>query len=139
MNEDDNRIFSKKALERISSSEQITIYPRVTSPNVWIVLAALIMLIGGLAAWAAVGTLETTADAKAYVEDGIAYASVIEKAEINSDMTLRINSREYDIAYVDTNEYGMPVAYAPADLLADGVYDAQIVLETISPISFLFK
>ena len=139
MNEDDKRIFTKKALERIASSEQLTDYPRVTSPSVWIVLAALVTLIGGLAAWAAAGTLETTADAKAYVEDGIAYASVIEHAEINSDMTLRINSREYDIAYVDTNEYGMPVAYAPTDLLADGVYDAQIVLETISPVSFLFK
>ena len=39
-------IFREKSIERIESPEKLNDYLRVTSPAVWIVLAAMIQLIG---------------------------------------------------------------------------------------------
>ena len=44
----------------------------------------------------------------------------------------------YDISAVDRDTYGRPVAAAPVPL-PDGAYDAKIILETVSPISFLIR
>ena len=40
--------FRKKAMDRISSPEDLTGYLRVTSPGMWIVLAAVIALLVGM-------------------------------------------------------------------------------------------
>ncbi len=60
MAENNQTLFRKKAMERISSPEDLTSYLRVTSPGMWIILAAVIAMLVGLFAWSAVGTLETT-------------------------------------------------------------------------------
>ena len=53
-----NQLFREKTMERISSPEQLTDYLRVTNPGMWAVLIAVILLLGGIIAWAAVGVLE---------------------------------------------------------------------------------
>ena len=69
MADNNQTLFRKKAMNRISSPEDLTGYLRVTSPGMWIILAAVIVLLAGLFAWSAVGTLETTVDATAIVRD----------------------------------------------------------------------
>ena len=59
-------------------------------------------------------------------------------SKITSEMSVRIESQEYRISMVIADDYGRAVAYAPVEL-ADGNYDAKIVVETISPLKFLFK
>ena len=54
------QLFRKKTMERISSPEQLTDYLRVTNPGIWAVLIAVILILVGIIAWAAVGVLETT-------------------------------------------------------------------------------
>ncbi len=51
-------IFRKKTMDRISSPEQLNDYIRVTSPSVWLVLLALVLLLAGILAWSIFGTLE---------------------------------------------------------------------------------
>ena len=41
-------IFRKKALDRISSPENLTDYLRVANPGIWVVLAAVILLLAGV-------------------------------------------------------------------------------------------
>ena len=129
-------IFREKALEKITSPEQLNNYLKVTNPAVWMILAAVILLLGGLLAWSAVGELETTVDAVAYVENGTAVITM-SGSRVASGMTVRIGSHEYEIATVERNEY-MTAAQFPVTL-ADGKYDADIVVERISPIKFLLK
>mgnify|MGYP007122110349 CR=1 FL=1 len=43
-----NSIFRKKSLDRIESPEQLNDYIRVTSPGIWIFLAAAIVLLVGI-------------------------------------------------------------------------------------------
>ena len=53
-------IFREKSMERISSPEQLNDYIRVTTPSVWLVLAAIILLLVGMLAWSVFGTVQAT-------------------------------------------------------------------------------
>lgn len=132
-------IFRQKSIDRISSPEQLTDYLKVTNPGIWALLAAIILLLGGLFVWSMVGNLETVADGVAVVENGTAQIMVNDtaKGDIASGMTVRIGDDEYSIATVEKDEYGRAVAFAPIDK-ADGKYDVKIVTESIHPIRFLF-
>ncbi|MBR1383684.1 MAG: hypothetical protein IJ555_07740 [Ruminococcus sp.] len=139
MAEQNSGIFRKSSMDRISSPEQLTDYLKVTNPGIWVLLAAVILLLGGLFAWSMVGNLETVADGVAVIDDGQAVIMVTDtsKGEIASGMTVRIGDDEYSIATVESDDYGRTVAYAPIDK-TDGKYDVKIVTESIHPIKFLF-
>ena len=140
MTENNQTLFRKKAMARISSPEDLTSYLRVTSPGMWIVLAAVIVLLVGLLAWAAVGTLETAVDATAIVQNHTAevVAAGQDADTLKAGMPLRIAAQEFVIASVDFDEYGRATARAEV-LLPDGTYDAKIVVEQTRPIKFLLE
>jgi hypothetical protein len=95
-------LFRKKAMDRISSPEDLTSYLKVTNPGVWSVLAAVIILLAGLFAWTAVGTLETVADAKAIVQDHTAQVIILGQNidTLEPGMSIRIASQEFVVASV---------------------------------------
>ncbi|MBQ6383400.1 MAG: head-tail adaptor protein [Clostridia bacterium] len=140
MSEREKTLYNKKALDQIRSPEQMNGYLKVTTPQVWIILAAVIFLLAGLLAWASVGELETTVRASAVIENGTARITLRETAYIplTSDMKIRIGNQDYSIARVEKDERGRQVAYAPIALEA-GTYDVKVVLETVSPLSFLIR
>ncbi|SEF78186.1 hypothetical protein SAMN04487934_103120 [Eubacterium ruminantium] len=140
MAEDNKNIFRQKSLETISSPEQLTSYLRVTNPRIWVLLVAVILLLGGLFAWSMVGKIETTQEATAFVENGQAKITVMEsgKKKPEAGMIVRFGSDEYKISTVDVDEYGKVTAYVPVSV-PDGKYDVKIVMESIHPIKFLFS
>ena len=48
-------IFREKSLERVSSPEALNDYIRVTTPSVWVVLAAVVVLLVGMLCWSVFG------------------------------------------------------------------------------------
>ena len=53
-----SEVFRKKSLDRISSPEALNDYIHVTSPSVWLVLIAIVVLLLGMLAWSVLGTVE---------------------------------------------------------------------------------
>lgn len=53
-------IFRQKSMDRVSSPEQLNDYIRVTTPSVWLVMAALVVLLVGMLAWSVFGKVEAT-------------------------------------------------------------------------------
>jgi hypothetical protein len=53
-----SELFRKKSMDRVSSPEQLNDYIRVTSPGLWLVLAAVVILLAGMLAWSILGTVE---------------------------------------------------------------------------------
>ncbi len=131
-------IFRRKTLDRISSPEQLTDYLRVTNPGIWVVLAAVLLLLAGVLAWSMVGTLETEAEVKIVVSDHTAQVIPLDAETLSSGMPLRVSGQEYLIAYVETDEYGRSVGAAEVSL-PDGTYDGTVVIEAVRPISFLLE
>ena len=53
----DKKLFREKNIERVSSPEKLDDYIRVTTPGVWIVLLAILILLGGALIWGIFGEL----------------------------------------------------------------------------------
>ena len=155
----ENGLFRKKSLERISSPEELHDYMRVTSPRLWMLLGAITALLVGFIVYASTATMENTMPIKVKVSQyeletdaagEIEYMTAIEahlphtmKDQVDSNMMVRIGRIEAKIAYVGVGENetiflnidpGMD--YVP---LEEGEYDAELVLETITPIRFLWN
>lgn len=54
-----NPVFRQKSIEKISSPEQMNDYIRVSNPSVWIILAAVIVLLAGVFVWGLFGRLDS--------------------------------------------------------------------------------
>ena len=50
-------IFRQKSIDKISSPEKLDDYIRVTTPGVWITLAAIVVLLVGVIIWGVFGEL----------------------------------------------------------------------------------
>ncbi|MBR6916557.1 MAG: hypothetical protein IKN38_00095 [Clostridia bacterium] len=61
-NERDNSIFREKSINKVSGPESLNDYIKVTTPSVWIVLAALLVLLVGILAWCIFGRVEEHVD-----------------------------------------------------------------------------
>lgn len=129
-------VFRKKTLDRISSPEQLTDYLRVTNPGIWVVLAAVILLLAGIFAWSAVGTLETTAQATVVVESRVAQVVPSGAESLETGMTLRVAGQETALLTAETDDYGRVYGTAEVDL-PDGAYEGTVVTESVHPIQFL--
>ena len=134
---DENKtVFRKKTLDRISSPEQLTSYLRVTNPGIWALLAAVILLLAGIFAWAAVGTLETGVSAAVIVEDHTAQVVPVGAETLSPGMPLRVAGQETVIAAANADAYGRSVGTAVLEL-PDGTYDGTVVVEQTRPLDFL--
>ena len=58
-----NGIFRKKSIDKVSSPEKLDDYIRVTTPSVWITLAAIAILLAGVIIWGFFGELTIHNDA----------------------------------------------------------------------------
>ena len=136
--EEQKTIFRKKALERISSPDQLTDYLNVTNPKIWVILAAIIALLVGLLAWGTIGTLETSAKVKVIVEEHMAQVIPLGSERLAEGMTLCVASQETVIASTGRDDFGR--IFGVAELpLPDGVYDGTVVVEQTRPIDFLLE
>ena len=59
-----NGIFRQKSIERVTGPESLNDYIRVTTPSVWVVLIALVVLLMGMLAWSVFGRVTV------HLEDG---------------------------------------------------------------------
>ncbi len=55
-------LFREKNVKRVSSPEQLNDYMRVTSPGIWAIIIAVIMLLAGAVIWGVTGTVTIVDD-----------------------------------------------------------------------------
>jgi len=152
------QLFRKKSIDRVNSPEQLDAYIRVANPGVWMVLIAIILLLTGGCVWGVLGHLDTTVSAAAVSESGtvIIYVKDTDATSIREGMPVRIGDTEgivTDIAeapvsvadsfsdytrHVGNFQVGEWVYPLQTDVqIPQGVYSAQIVVESVPPMSFL--
>ena len=59
---EERTIFRQKSLDRVASPEQLNDYIKVTTPSVWLILFATIILIVGTLFWAVFGRIQVNTD-----------------------------------------------------------------------------
>ena len=155
----ENGLFRKKSMERISSPEELHDYMRVTSPRLWMILGAIVALLAGFLVYASTATMENTmtipvqvkqyeyegndGEEKEYLTSIYAYLPDSMKDQVESGMTVRIGNEETKVNYIGVIEDGrIFLTIDPIDdylPLPEGEYDAELVLESTTPISFLWN
>lgn len=144
----------------MSSPEQLNDYIKVTNPGVWMALAAIILLLLGICVWGIFGKLETTINVVAVSENGqtVCYVKEEKISSVKNEMSVYIGEESYRIKSIGTqpvsvSENMSEYARHVGDLregewvyvviidgnIADGTYKAQVVIDSVSPLYFVFN
>ena len=142
-------LFRKESYDRISSPEQMRDYMRVTSPRLWMLLAAMIALLAGFLVYASTTMMETTLELSATADQsGVIQAAVTPEQARNLEIGMKVriggkNARVAEIVQMLGGEKGKHtiVLIEPEEdlVLPEGLYQATVVTESISPIDFLMN
>ena len=134
-------LFRKESVERVSSPEQLSDYLHVTSPAIWVVLTAVILLLASLFIWSSVTAVESYVTGRAEVHSGVLTLTFddAEKAEdVVVGMNVKVGSMTTPVLSIGRDENGKLLAVADADL-PDGSYDARVVFKSTQIIDMLFN
>ena len=136
----EQQLFRKKVMDRISSPDRLQDYMRVTNPGVWMILAAVIALLGGLFVLSCIGRIEVTISTEWKVKDGKATAEfpVDQADDVYLDSTVRIDGKEAKIESIGEPDDETCTVTAKIDL-KNGTYKGVIVTEEVRPIMFLWN
>ena len=154
----ENQLYRKKSMDRISSPEELHDYMRVTSPRLWMILTAIIVLLGGFIAYASTATLENTMPIQVHLETMDLQGEngettkhtfvdctlpLVELETIQPGMAIRIAGQAGTVSSLYTTSEGEVGVLFELENdylgLPDGTYDAELVLESTTPISFLWN
>jgi len=120
----------------LTSPEDLGNYLKTTRPSGWVILSAVAILLIGFVVWASVGKIELRISETARVTDGV--AEIISTDHLTRGMPVLIGSTRGMIDTVEIDEYGRHYADAIINV-PDGYYYAQVITDSITPISFLFR
>ena len=138
---DSESLFRKSSMESLSSPEQLTDYLHVTTPTVWVVMAAIVLLLVGMLIWGSTAYIESFAAGPAQVKDGsmIVFFDDAELARnVEEGMSVTVGETSSEIRSVGITESGVPFAEA-VTTLADGSYPARVIFRQTQVLRLLFR
>lgn len=150
-------LFRKKSLEKISSPEQVNDCIKTSSVSMWAIFCAAAILLAGAVIWGVFGKIDITVGSVAICENGSVFCFISEDEidKIPDTATVRIKTQSYSLADIsklpvpakeNMSSYALHlgnisedewVYYAPVYNagLDDGIYKAEIIVESVSPVS----
>lgn len=154
-------LFRQKSMEKITSPEQMNDYIRVSNPGIWMVLAAVIVLLAGVCVWGIFGRLDTSLQTGGVCQNGrlIVYISEKDFSDISEKSIISVNGNEYALSDIanspiqlddSADSYLLHLsglskgdwAYAlevDSSGLADGTYTVSVITERIKPLDFVLN
>ena len=154
------QLFKKSNMEKISSPEQLHNYVRVANPGLWMVLSAIVILLTGVIVWGFIGKIDTTMSTAIVTEgeNAVIYVGESDVEKIEVGMAVRSEEKEYKITDISKEPIKVDGTLTDYSIHAsglavgewvyavsidgehlDGVQKADIVIESISPISFILN
>lgn len=156
-----SELFREKSMKKVNSPEQLNDYIRVSNPSVWMVLAAIIVLLAGICVWGVFGHLDTRLDTTGVCLDGTVtcYIPEADISDVTEDAIVSVDGAEYPVASVAA----FPVKFGDAELshllpsseleadtvvyavtasapeLADGSYAVSVITRREAPMTFVLN
>ena len=108
-----NRIFSKEALDKLRSPERLDMLFPITTPTGWVMMAAIIVLLFSILLWSIFGAFTVKANGMGLIMDS---AGVVNVSHISGDLIAQLEQAEQS---ADTRmaQYGMGLAPNDRDAL----------------------
>lgn len=148
----ENQMFRQESIDQVNSAEQIKDYLKVTSPRLWMVITAVLVLLAGFLVYASMAQEEISIPVKIAVyhsqdDDGKMILAGFqipagESGVYKTGMPVRFAGVTGTIWYFIETEDGTEAVVWPdnprADI-AEGEYDATVIVETSTPLSELIR
>ena len=157
---ENNTIFREKSIERISSPDKLNDYIRLSNPGVWFILAAVTVILAGACIFGIFGHIDSSVPAVGIAKNGRMVCLVKKEYgdRFNENMKLKIDKEEYSASvrspkpvtvWDTTDPYALFIGnMQPGEWVyeidvdgtfTDGAYEASLITEKVSPLSFLFS
>lgn len=155
------QLFRQKSLDRITSPEQMSDYIRVSNPSVWVILAAVIVLLIGVCVWGVFGQLDTTLETGGVCKDGqlVLYVSEKDVEKLGDGTLVAVNGKELALAGISDFPVPLDASYDPylihltglsegdwvyavtvdAEGVKDGTYAVELIIERVKPMDFVLN
>lgn len=154
------QLFRKKSIDKVSSPEQLNDYIRVSNPSVFMVLAVVIVFLVGVCVWGIFGHLDTVIRTVGECNNGVVTCYIKESdiPVVQVGMEIIVGGKRGTVTDVeplpmevtaDMDSYLLHLggfaegewiyaikAQVPTD---DGIYEAQMTAESVSPMSFVWN
>jgi len=137
----DQKLYREKSLDRISSPEQLNDYLRVTSVSVWVILAAVILLLVGMLIWSSVTTIESYTEGTSEVKGGIMTIRFQDPQfakNVEAGMPVIAGDTKTVVQSIGRDANGLLIATANT-ALADGFYPVRVTYKQTQILSLLFN
>lgn len=134
-------VYRKTSMERIQSPEQLNDYLRVTNPSVWVVLAAVVLILAGMLVWGSFAYIDSFVAGIAEVKDGVMTVTFEDEAaakNVKSGMNVTVGDTASPIIGVGRASDGRLFAQAET-ALADGTYQATVSYRQTQVLQLLFN
>lgn len=131
-------IFRKKNLDKVNSPENLNDYIKVSNPGMWLIIAAVLVLIAGACIWGFFGHIDTKVPVTATVENGMAYFAA-DGTDMNEGTVVEIGGERCVVSTVENSESGVSFMLGAKTNLPDGIYEANVITESIKPVSFILN
>ncbi len=134
-------VYRKASMERIQSPEQLNDYLRVTNPSVWIVLAAVALILAGALLWGSFAYIDSFVSGDAVVKNGVMTVSFEDETmaqNVKAGMSVAVGDTSSPIVSVGRAADGRLFAQAETTL-ADGTYQATISYRQTQVLQLLFN
>ena len=131
----------KKRQANLSSPEQLGDYLKVTTPKVWVLLGAVVLIIVALFTWGATTVIESYASGTAIAKSGelaITFDDQTKASKVKAGMELEIGDAKSEIETVGTDDAGNVIASAKSNV-PDGSYNIKVGYNSTQVISMLLN
>ena len=154
-----HEIFRKESLDRMNSPDRLNTYIRVTSPGLWLLFGAIIVLLLSAMVWGIFGRITVSVDGFAMANKGEVYLFIpaAKASSVEEGMPIHIGEIDGEVESITSFRGTLPEIsaayggdYKSSDIttvyqairayifnLPDGVYDASIITESVQPFSFI--
>lgn len=155
-------IFRKDAVDKLNSPERLDEYLRVTRPSTWLLLGAIAALLIGACVWSVFGHMDTIVSTAAWVmeDETVCYVRADDVAKLQPGMEVKVSGEVMTVVSiaetptrVNQTELGtylltvgglqegewVYTAVLSGGSLPAGIYPAEIVVESIAPMSFILN
>lgn len=136
-----NEIFRKKSLDKLKSPESLDESIKVTNPGVWLILAAVILLLVGACVWGAFGHIDSITPVSVHSQSGVITATAAEEnfTSIKTGMTVHFAEYDATVESIEKQDSGYVLTLTANETVPDGFYDGSIVIQSFKPFSFIFN
>lgn len=152
------QIFRQKSLDKVQSVEDLDSYIKTTTPSLWLLLSAIIVLLVGVIVFSCVGTIKASTEIGCSInQKGTVYITeeaykklTDESYVLVSDNKCKITNitgpfladKEKDSYLLSSNKISLDQWFYVVEfdcLLNSGEYYGKLVFEEVKPISFIIN